>query len=189
MDPSRPIRRERMPGALPHGMSVEALGLRSPPAMAMAARRAGFLSDALLATARGLVTYRGSAASAPPPARGPLPPSPRPPEAPADLEEAPVRTRRLRAVLRLVREGEIVLEVSVTGEPLAWAAPAEVTVRLHDGSVVGLRVDREKSTAPGSIAAPQSLRLVLRVPRPPVATIASIELLVGEEILFLDVRD
>ncbi len=199
VDPSRPIRRERMPGELPHGLSVEGLGLRrAAPSVGQQFQLASAIVSHEAALPAPTAKTRGVlGAGRPPAARAPTPSMPRKYKRVRLFEKATRGeegeseagpTRTLGAILRLARKGELVLEVSVTIEPLAWDPPATVTVELDDGSVEEADVDRKQTTATAQIGAQQSLRLVLRAPAIVPGRIARILLQVRGTTLVLDVQ-
>jgi Ca-activated chloride channel family protein len=203
VDPSRPIRRERMPGELPHGMSAEGLGLRrAAPSVGQQFQLASAIVSRAAAPPAPTAKTRGMlGAGRPPAAPAPSPaPSPSMPRKDkrvrlfekatrgeeGESEAGPART--LRAILRLARKSELVLEVTVIGEPLAWDPPATVKVELDDGTVEEAEVDRKQTTATAQIGAQQSLRLVLRAPTIVPGQIARIRLEVAGTYLVLDVQ-
>jgi hypothetical protein len=214
VDPTRPVRRERMPQQLPHGMSAAGLGLRATSfgaaRMAAPAATAGLMAPSrMLERARMAVPeppaakgrgkswlgeiFGSESAGAPPPSE-PWPT--RPPSLPEESlgrgaldEEAPIQERRLAAVLRRAGRGRAALEVQVTGAELAWEPPATVTLRLDDGTEREVEVDLAASTACATLGPGQAFRLVLRIPAK-IATerVAEVSLVRGETSLVLSVR-
>jgi Ca-activated chloride channel family protein len=198
VDPARPTRRERMPQQLPHGMSIEGLGLRAPASPAIAA--AGVLQESFAAApapaqSAKLRVRRTGAPGAPPPPRKKL--------IQVDQEDASATTeaaeplkeaafdrlaRRLAAALRPVTSGRIVLEAQVTGGALEWDPPSSVKVVLDDGTERELEVDLAPTTAAGALAPGQTFRLVLRA-SPDVAPerLSEVVLAIGSGTLILDV--
>lgn len=167
VDPGQPVRRERIPHLLPHGMSAEGLGLReaaTSPAMAMpmiclsappAASAdlmeedsdAFFEPDALAdrGSLRPRAIDRRTAASRPPSFR---------PAAPA--KERPVLAARI-----LLRRGrQLVVEFDLPF-PLDWRPGAEVTVVHPNGSITRAYADPERTTHPGLVDAGCTVRLAL----------------------------
>ncbi len=151
VDPTQPTRRERVPHALPHGVSVEGLGLRSG-----SSQRTRFLlseaSDLMAGVSKeapeGMVHAKRSMATLH--------------ADEGDSFEDLARRPRLFAVRRITldRPGKLVLELSLW-LPIAWAPPAEVTLHLADGSTLAARVVPERSTAAGEVGRGDVLRLAL----------------------------
>ncbi|MBI5068360.1 MAG: VWA domain-containing protein [Deltaproteobacteria bacterium] len=166
VDGKAPLRRERMPQMLPHGMSAEGLGLRAP----MMAFAAGGPPPISLDSAAPFEKRRMSRLASPPAneASFEVP-------APAPLREddgitlkqhsaifSPAASRPgYRATHRWVR-GRLVIELELAA-PLAWTLPAEVVVHLGAERVTCAAV-AERSTGSGAIAAGLTVRLVLEWP-------------------------
>lgn len=174
VDPTKPVRREAMPQALPHGMSAEGLGLRSAmgPFAAAAAAAAPMMMRRLspgrpppapAATARGAEQERSvepektvrlfqEALEAPPAgeeaARGGI-----------ALEPGPGAPRVAARVRKL--GDRLVVEAEVDGAGLDWQPPAQVQVTLADGTSRTLTVDRRFTTGPGRVSAGHTVRLTL----------------------------
>jgi Ca-activated chloride channel family protein len=143
VDPLAPLRRVKMPQALPYGMSMEGLGLRSGGAP--------FVGGGLM---RSPVAFAG----APRAAAGAMPPVPAQAIAPpgamarraggggmmarvralfAPEDELGARSpspRRLRGRIVKNEQGSLTIEVTVDGEPLTWAAGKKATLGWVDGS-------------------------------------------------------
>ena len=199
VDPSKPIRRERMPGELPHGMSMEGLGLRrAAPASVAHALIAGGIGAPGLASPAPLARTRGMVVAA---ARPPASPGsrPAPPEeksvrryqgalAKDEAERATPPPRVLPAVLRLARKEGLVFEVTVEDVPLAWDPPATVKVELDDGTVEEADVEPSETTTAVALLPLQSLRLVLRAPALVPGRIVRIMLEVAGSPLVLEVQ-
>ena len=187
VDPRAPQRRELVPQQLPHGMSVDQLGLRAtatamprprmapagvegifaPPAKAMPAR-----AEAEESLRESFDVDKGSLA---------LPPSP--PAGAAkqkksllgrlfglggggakddgDRKGAGGPPPRVRAVLRLRGEREWVLELSGL---TAWQLPIRVVLVDADGREQDVLVDVARTTAAGAIAAGALVRLLVTLP-------------------------
>jgi Ca-activated chloride channel family protein len=154
VDPTRPIRREEMPHALPHGMSAEGLGLRAAS------------PRPLLAGVPAAVLMRSMAPPAPagpgstrPRRRGavtrPLALDAREGSAPSTGSAA----RRLAASIRAL-PGRLVIEAQLDAA-LEWKPPARVEVRLQGSAPQGAIVDAGATTGPGTLSAGQVLRLVV----------------------------
>jgi Ca-activated chloride channel homolog len=202
VDPSSPTRREIVPQELPHGVSAEGVGLRAPSLGAAAATSMMPMSPAPMGMAGAPPAARPRAAKtmmiAPKEAEEAdddmLAESPEPMDleiaeelqrrseepakgkkpAPEKKKDAPAR--KLRARLKLAKDGKIVLEILTDGE-LGWAPPAEVLVELPDGSRTMATVVVAQTTRAGRIAAGQTARLVLELERVPVKVfVAGIEL-------------
>jgi len=166
VDPTRPVRRERIPQELPHGLSVEGLGLRpaatvlgGPPApmSAVPAR------EAAKATTPRRRARIAQSLRAPEMDQVVLPPD-------ASLEmrgEELLRPVRLVARLRHAGDGLLAVEAEVVDGPLPWRPPTRARVVLDDGTEMELEVDPAATTAPAQLGPGQSLRLVLRLPPGP----------------------
>lgn len=178
VDPAAPTRHERVPQALPHGMSVEALGLRAAAPLSLSL-------GSLQAPAR----WMGRAALRPEVFRMVVaePQPPRPACAPASRdaadEEISGSAGRVRAPAAMRLRGRLlsrgaarwVVEVEVDG-PFTWDRPAEAVLRLSDGRRVVAPLDLRSTTASARLDAGQRLRFVLRVPTPLGSDPALIEL-------------
>jgi Ca-activated chloride channel family protein len=179
VDPSSPTRKEIIPQELPHGVSAEGVGLRAA-------------APVVAAPALGM-----PAASMPAPMGAPAPMKamslvPRgamgrakkamdidesyddlfaDKEMAAEKQRAPEAkapaARKLKARVRLAKDGRIVLEIAVDG-PLDWTPPAEVLVELADGSTTMATVVTDQTTRAGQLGAGQSARLVLELAAEPV---------------------
>jgi Ca-activated chloride channel family protein len=75
--------------------------------------------------------------------------------------------RKLKARIRLAKDGRIVLEIVADG-PLDWTPPAEVLVELADGSRTMATVVTELTTRATRLVPGQSLRLVIELAGTPV---------------------
>ncbi len=183
VDPRDPSRRVEMPQALPYGTSAEGLGLRASMAMSMQS-----LAAPAFAGPGG--AFRARAAGAPPaPPRAVAPRSAPPAEADDESEDGSERTlgeaamkkqgfldrltgaftgksrRTLVWIARVVlaRPGEIVLEITVDGESLAWKVAPRVQAQLGR-SMLELAVDATRTTRDGTYEPGTTVRLVLQVP-------------------------
>jgi Ca-activated chloride channel family protein len=166
VDPAAPTRRVRVPQNLPHGMSVDGLGLRGPalPAGSVRYASAGVAESARLHARPMMGRSSAPAAAAPPPSakrgsflgrvRGVFGGS-----AQKEKRVAPPRTLRGRV---LMRKGNVLsIEVTVDEQPLEWPSLQEVRLQWADGSVEATTVvggTRAGTLAPGDI-----LRLLLRL--------------------------
>ena len=140
VDPGQPLRRERIPQALPAGLSVAGLGPRG--------RRGG---------GRQRLVSRSSPRSAD------LPLDLGHVDLYSMLETPPrpSRRRELRGRIVLRRYRDLVVEITVD-KLLAWE-PADVRAVWDDGSDCGAELDATRSTRPGAVKAGMVIRLVLRL--------------------------
>jgi Ca-activated chloride channel family protein len=79
---------------------------------------------------------------------------------PAKKKAERAAPRWLRGRVALARGGELVIEVTIDGEPLDWA-PRAVTVVLRDGRTLDAIVDARRTTRAGQLSVGQSARLAL----------------------------
>jgi Ca-activated chloride channel family protein len=145
VDPRQPTRRERIPHALPYGMSIAGLGLRA------AAPAQGFMSARLrLGPAKGaFIGPSGAGAFV-----GPQPASIR------QTFQARLQDRlRGRLVRRRDRELTFEIQLSVA---LDWA-PDDAKVFWSGGANVSASVVEAHTTVPGLVAAGLSVRLCVRL--------------------------
>jgi Ca-activated chloride channel family protein len=126
VDPSKPTRRETMPHQLPHGMSVEGLGLRAaqPPLM-----RSLSLSAPMAARAPA-APPAAYGAPPPPPGMGAPPPGPPPPPAAAPAPPPPPQARQRRTGARKAEEPSVLSEGAADApadfdDEMALEAPME----------------------------------------------------------------
>lgn len=190
VDPGSPLRRERMPQPLPHGISAEALGLRSG---AMARGMSGVLASAgaapMLARARLASPLPPSPRMAPLPSRAPSPrsisaprfvrqlanaargalkkgnaPGPSEPErgGRAIPDEPPKRGHVLRGHVVRRDAARLVIEIELD-TTLAWELPSAVAMAWSDGSESPLALDAAHSTRDATLHAGERARLVLVV--------------------------
>jgi Ca-activated chloride channel family protein len=175
VDPQVPVRRVRMPHELPHGTSVEGLGLRPGFAgstgvlhetlsMSAAVTRAGSVPRAMSAMAP-------PAGRAAPPSQGAPPPTPSMPRRPAaPFAKARSALGALFGDRRGTREryfgGRLVLRNAqgfvvelMLSESLAWALPAHVEITWDDGTTTRAAVNLGRSSGPGPVQAGASVRL------------------------------
>ena len=189
VDATAPTRAVRVPQALPHGMSVAALGLRA------AAPPVDFAGATLLARAAPLppttLAMRAFMDDAPsptlqrklrrkPPGRlrrlrealvDALPPAPAAEEDTGSFPSVATGNkrgehrpeRRLAARIVVTKAGRLVLEIAVPAAGLTWALPATVTVRLADGRRLQATVDRRATTKPQDLLGGTVARLALRL--------------------------
>jgi Ca-activated chloride channel family protein len=150
VDPRLPVRRERIPHELPHGLSAEGLGLRGTSRMLKAPGVAAALSQRYVARDEEPwpLVERGG------------------PGAEEVREWFALRKAWLRmwrpAKLTWHRDGAVALELSV--EDGAWDLPAEVQLRWPGGIVLTATTDSARSTQPGPVPKAAVIRLVLLLP-------------------------
>jgi Ca-activated chloride channel family protein len=153
VDPRQPTRRERIPHALPYGISVEGLGLRAAAPRGLEARlRLGgplALGGRLL---KGAFTGTSSLVT---PIEFASPDQ--------TLRSFEGRTRRPRLRGRLVRrrDRELTVEVELDSD-LDWA-PDDAKVFWAGGVVVSAQIVEERTTVRGFVAAGLTLRLCVRL--------------------------
>ena len=140
VDPLQPLRRVRIPQALPAGLSVIGLGLRGQRTMQRLAQRI------LLSARAPSVEVVGT---------------------PMDLLAGaltavrPRRRRELRGQIVLRQYREIVIEITVD-KLLAWD-PADARVVWDDGTDCGAEIDATQSTRVGPVKGGTVIRLALRL--------------------------
>lgn len=176
IDPKQPSRKVRVPQELPHGVSVEGLGLRAP----------GMLAAAPLSRTRALMKSAFVAQGMPAPTSAARPTGAFSGGGGFKREEAKKRgaakddvareqtldvgevtleappTVRGRIVKHKGRE--LIVEIDVDGE-LDWAAGDDATVESDDGSATHARVDAARTTSAARVTAGQTIRLVLTLDR------------------------
>ncbi len=167
VDPGLPGRRERIPQALPHGMSVEGLGLRASAGLGGAVTAcmmpaAPMMSAPVRASAalpKKMQTVARSRASVADQDFSLIMESPAPHYPTAD-EDIAHRSHDARIVLA---KGErLVLELDITEIDLDWRLPgARVRLRLSDGRVILATLDTATSTTKGWLRKSEILRVVL----------------------------
>ena len=171
VDPSSPLRRERMPHELPFGMSIEGLGLRR--AGGSPSGSGGFsLQLPAPPPAMGAPMRAPSPLAVPPQARSRM-------ASPSAAKGAGILTRAAGAVGRLFApsaarpkatvvharilrrdDAGVILELSIA-QATAWAPPSEVSVVWDDGTSGTATVAIERSTRAGDVAAGTLVRLVV----------------------------
>jgi Ca-activated chloride channel family protein len=161
VDPTQPSRRDRMPHALPAGLSVEGLGLRGATAMiacrpVIYARAASPPSARVVAELRQQIGWWDKVS-----------------EAPADLDLAAALRAELSAGLttglpthlpgRIVRREnrELVIEITLD-RPIDWN-PRGAEVVWGDGPRLAATIDASLTTRSGRFAAGLLIRLGLRL--------------------------
>jgi Ca-activated chloride channel family protein len=146
VDPAQPIRRERIPQAVPQGLSVEGLGLRAP-AMVARLTQSGPMRQRIVGAPLYLrqPSFRGAFA-------GP--------------HKVVVQ---LRGRIVLWRDRQLVVEIVVDGR-LEWK-PSRAVVVWSGGEAVRATIDPAATTRPGTFFDDHVIRLVLRLSDPaPTAT-------------------
>jgi Ca-activated chloride channel family protein len=154
VDPLQPLRRERIPQALPAGLSAAGLGLRGQrTVMRLEARGLTLGGHSLQTYGRpDAFDWGVELADAMPPRR-------------------PKRSYELRGRIVLRRDRELVVEITVD-KLLAWD-PSDARVVWGDDTECGAEIDATQSTRPGAVKGGTVIRLVLRLdettlPGPPV---------------------
>jgi Ca-activated chloride channel family protein len=151
VDPRLPSRRVRVPHALPHGMSIAALGLNDTAVLRASVRSldgSGMRRQEL----RETVEERAHLLA---PSQSPSP--------------------RTAHTARIVRLSLGALWLELTGFTGSWQLPDTVMVRLRDGTEIAVTLlPNGNSTASGPVTAEQVLRLALKLPGsapfiPPIA--------------------
>jgi Ca-activated chloride channel family protein len=172
VDPADPVRRVRMPQELPHGMSVDALGLRAAmPGMPMAlARRVMFAAAPMAPAAAPPPQAAGFGGGAPKPGGAGFmgkmramfsPPS----ESRAKQHESTraggvAAERRVPGKIKLRKGAQLVITIDLDAE-LAWQVVGDVELTWSDGSTSRAAV--EHGTRMGDYAAGDTIRLVLKL--------------------------
>jgi Ca-activated chloride channel family protein len=190
VDPREPMKRVRIPHELPHGLSVEGLGLRTATgASAWMASAAMFGSGMVAGTpslaslqmmsrgrARGpSVLSRATGAGrgsmgwdekpdGADPSRSGASSRPRTEGEPAQGVPLPSQ-RRLPARVVIHREDQIVIEAVVHGGDLAWAPADRAVVVWSDRLPTSHPLEPALSTRAGAVKEGESLRIVLSVAR------------------------
>ncbi len=149
VDPTAPIRRERIPHELPYGMSAEGLGLRKPLPSAWAAPAVWARRPCAMEEIPPPRAY---------PARALVPGAIEWVKA----EDMPPLPRLLLARLTVWEGRELILEIPISGS-LDWYA-RDVRVIWEDGTEMGATIG-EGTTRPGRVEAGQIIRLVLLLER------------------------
>jgi len=185
VDPKTPIRRERMPQALAHGLSVEGLGLRGRAPMQPLAVSAmpppgepgiwklyemdlpprALDEDALVPTGRR------------PPARA------MPPVAKATT------AGRTPAGTYAWRGGRLVVTVEAESSEIDWQVPAEVELIDAAGKSHRCAVDAARTTRAGTVAAGASIRIVLAWPGSERPALTRLVARVGSRALAIDLTE
>jgi hypothetical protein len=141
VDPSDPSRRVRMPHELPHGASIEGIGLRGAPVLSAflgAAQAAPMMMSRSLAKrgAPELVGFKG----------GMFDPS-----------------TRLVGKVRVAKLRELVIEITIEHDGTDWQPGSRARVFWREGATrVEATVVIERTTRPGPVLIGQTVRLWLR---------------------------
>ncbi len=187
VDPRGATRREVVPQELPHGMSIEALGLRAC-AMPMAASPAILADTTMCALPRARTSPRAEEerhAYGPPPkpparAKGGFMRRLFGPGTPKDGGRAALLAR-----LRLRTPNAWVFELHGLA---SWSLPTSVVVVFADGSRAELALVAENTTAAGAVVAGAVIRLALRpIGSTPSARVASLRIVLATGTLDLPV--
>jgi Ca-activated chloride channel family protein len=186
VDPRDPTRHVEQPQALPHGLSVEGLGLRSPDITPVAPMQSqGF--GAVVARRRAAPPPAAPAAP-PPPAPRAMPPAPaaggparRDEEAADHLAQSKAKKgffERVRGAFTgrgattivwigrivLAKDGQLVIEIVAEGRSLDWKLGSEAIAISKDGARTDLTVDASRTTREGKYESGAIVRLALQVP-------------------------
>jgi Ca-activated chloride channel family protein len=181
VDPQGPLRRERMPHALPHGLSAEAFGLRASagalPGVSVSSSAMPMLARARVPMAASRLAPRPREQPAPNPrsaadsgwlgrivnaarggSRSSAGPSGEPPAAsapPAPREPSPLRGQLVRR-----DRARLVIEIEID-DTLSWELPDAVVMEWSDGSTSPLTIDAARTTRAARLEAGERARLVL----------------------------
>lgn len=194
VDPTDPSRRERIPHELPHGLSVEGLGLRRPAGMPRFAAADTFHGAA--AAGPALDESGELLGAVPPRASRRARAARRLPEEFLEQLDDVAGPSALDSVRRVFRgflgrparggrkeeapdgappshrdfEGRVtllrdgVLVIELEVAGLDWELPEAIEVHWSDGQVCAAELDLERTTRPGRVGAGQRIRLCLRLP-------------------------
>jgi hypothetical protein len=141
VDPTKPLRRVRMPHELPHGTSVHGIGLRAArTTMALGAMARG---RGLLGRSAG--SWQASAAAAPG----------------VSSQPRSLPSRRLRGRVVLAKPRLLVVNIAIDND-LSWGPSYRAEVEWSDGTRAIATIDAVRSTAPARVVGGQSIRLCLQ---------------------------
>ena len=184
VDPTAPFRRERMPQSLPHGLSVEGLGLRQPASAAIE-----FVRAASMATAPAESPEERACARS---AKSPGPPRQPPASFDWTVPEsagAPAGVGWTFSASYAWRGGQLVVTVNVESGELEWRAPLKATVIDADGRTTSCKVDRRRTTRAGTVEAGRSFRIVLDWPGATATRVSTLALRVGRRELTIPLAE
>jgi len=142
VDPRQPLRRERIPQALPAGLSVTGLGLRGPRIVQHLTQRVVQRMGGSLAPSverwkvLGIDSRKG-----------------------VGMTGRARRHRELRGRIALRRYRWLVVEITVD-KLLAWD-PSDARAAWDDGTECGAEIDATRSTPPGAVKAGEVIQLLL----------------------------
>jgi len=154
VDPREPLRRDRMPQALPYGLSIEGLGLRRPvPSSEFLALACMSVPEPPLSSPIGR------------PMMGRVSPSREVPRRDVEVPVAPRslawhRERFYRGRLVSRTQRQLVIEFTID-HLRGWRPGHEVEVTWDDGALLRACFDAEQSTRLGLVTAGCSIRVVL----------------------------
>ena len=165
VDPTQPVRRQRIPHAMPDGLSVEGLGLRQPTAMPFGRPVLSVASAQMRLAASPHVLMEPSGGA-------PYAAMPSPPQAPrvtppsrwrfgAARLPPPPGPAPLRGRLIVRQERDVIVEIDVDA-PLDWH-PERASVVWSDGTSVEAEIAADRTTAAGYVVAGLTVRLALRM--------------------------
>jgi Ca-activated chloride channel family protein len=178
VDPSHPSRRVRMPHELPHGASIDGLGLRGapfPPAIgglpmlmrsrlaamppvAAAAPAAAPRAGGILSRVFSFGKTRGGQTDEPSTRVGEV-------SFPLSQSESFASADRLAGKILLAKGRQMVVEIIVDRDGLDWQPGARARIDWADGafaSLVEATIVVERTTRPGPVLIGQTVRLCLR---------------------------
>ncbi len=194
VDPTEPSRRERIPHELPHGLSVEGLGLRQPARMPRFAEADTFGGP--VAAGPALDESGELLGAVPPRSSRRAKAAYRLPDDLLERPDAPAEPSALDAVRRVFRgflgrparggrkeetpdgappghrdfEGHVTLwrdgtlVIEFEVDGIDWELPEAIEARWSDGQVLAAELDLERTTRPGRVDAGRRIRLCLRLP-------------------------
>jgi len=145
VDPLQPLRRERIPQALPAGLSVTGLGLRGGDQTMATLLARDLLSARMMGPVRTIMAKEFGM----------------PLSGGGRIAGRPGRRGALRGQVVLRQDREIVIEITVN-ELLAWG-PSGVRVVWADLTHCRAEIDATRSTRPGTVKGGTVIRLALRL--------------------------
>jgi len=150
VDPGQPARRERIPHALPHGMSVEGLGLRRAPVVRLAMGHS-VAEEPVAFLRRFPIEEMEELRPAPPGAvrGGP------------SYRRRDLTLGRLHGRLVLQKDRELTIEIDVDRD-VDWT-PQDAKVFWPDGAAVPAEIVTDRTTANGHVAPGLVVRLGVRL--------------------------
>jgi Ca-activated chloride channel homolog len=180
VDPTAPTRKERLPHELPYGVSVDGVGLRHGMPAPMQAAAPSLMRTRAVGGSFQIAADDVGEAAPPSPKSAPAAPSGRaqPPRRESAkkakgeggggffgaikdvFERGRVTPARLLGRITRRSGAELIIEITLAA-PLEWELEDDAWIEDDSGAVVEARVDRTRTTAPQSLAAGQTIRLVV----------------------------